>query len=151
MALHAICLFCEDLREEKSGQITLVGILPDNVNLPPTPEVKEGLVARPFIPKLALYVRMHIGIEDDPGTMTLKVVFPNGEETALGDIENDLIVQAKRQATEKGMPIAGLLSYAVLSGFQAVTAGVVSVVLETKDQRSVIGIMNLIQDTESKT
>jgi hypothetical protein len=45
----SICFFCEDIREEKSGADTLVGVLPDVLNIPTTPVL---------LPKLALYFRI---------------------------------------------------------------------------------------------
>ena len=32
-AVNVMALFCEDIREEKDGVVSLIGIIPDNVNV----------------------------------------------------------------------------------------------------------------------
>ena len=51
MKFSAIALFCEDIREEKSGQYAIAGILPDRLNVKRLPTV---------LPKLGIYLRFHL-------------------------------------------------------------------------------------------
>jgi hypothetical protein len=41
MVARVIGVFCEDAREEKSGQFSLIGLLPDNVNFSGSPGDSE--------------------------------------------------------------------------------------------------------------
>ncbi len=144
MTLNAIGLFCEDIREEKSGQVTLIGILPDNVNVPPAPDN-----AKAILPKLGLYVRVHLGMDDEPGPMTIKLVFPDDSELMLGNFEPNLIATAKRQAQERRLPIAGLVSHAVLSGLQASVPARIMAILESAGERRTLAVLNFLAVLDS--
>src|SRR5204863_1010 len=98
--LSAIGIFCEDIREEKSGQVTLVGILPDNVVMPRIPpEIAEkNPSARPIIPRIALYVRVHVGADEAMQPLRLKLILPNDSEMEIGTIDTDLITKSQNEA-----------------------------------------------------
>jgi hypothetical protein len=106
MTLQVVGLFCEDIREKKSGQITIVGIFPDNVNIPPpppsisNPEVPQTTI----IPKLGLYIRAHLGLEDDPGPMTVKLIMADGEQLVLGTFDAEIIAQSKNRHQKMDCP-----------------------------------------------
>lgn len=69
--LNAICLFCDDVREEKSGVDTIVGVYPDNANIP---------AASGRLPRLALYARIAAPIETVPASIGMRIEFPWDEE-----------------------------------------------------------------------
>jgi hypothetical protein len=143
MTLQVVGLFCEDIREEKSGQFTLVGILPDNVNVPapPDPQNKDS---KAVIPRLGLYIRVHLGFKDDPGPMTLKLILPDLSEIELGTINTELIENSKTQALANDLPFAGILQHALLQGFTIPGAGKVVAVLDSKGERHTCAVLNFI-------
>jgi hypothetical protein len=145
MKMQVIGLFCEDIREEKSGQISLVGIMPDNANIPapPTP-TEENKVFQGVLPKLALYVRIHLALEDDPGPMLISLVLPNGDAIELTTISEDIIETSKKQAVDKGLPIAGMFSHMVFIGFRVPGSGKLLAVLDSKYGRETCAVLNLI-------
>jgi hypothetical protein len=143
MALHVVGMFCDDIREEKGGQTTIVGVLPDNVNLPPRPPGTSP-TARALMAKLGLYVRIHIGLEDDIGPMSVKLLMPDGTEIDMGSVDADVIALSKRQASEKGLPFAGIITNAVIQGFQVPLGGTIYGVVDIGDQRLTCAVMNLI-------
>lgn len=150
--MQVVGVFCEDIREEKSGQSTLIGLMPDNINVPSSPQTAEGRVPRGLIPKIGLYVRINLGLEDDPGPMTLKLIFPGGEEQALGNISSEVIAQSKKEAIARGLPIAGILSRAVLSPLIAPgSPGLITAVLETQKGRHVCAILNMLVDSSTSS
>src|SRR5437870_1805794 len=100
----AIALFCEDIRAEVLGTDSLVGVLPDNLAIGPTPG---------FLPKLAIYLRLQIYDETQVQTIKGKVILPGGQEIELATFEN--IQDTKKKALENGMPYAGLVGKAVMS------------------------------------
>lgn len=145
MAINVVGLFCEDIREEKSGQVTLVGIFPDNVNTPPPPPPDSPPTPRALlIPKLGFYVRINMAIEDDIGPMSVRLILPNGEELEVGTIDAELIAKSKREATDSGLPIAGIVNHAVLQGFRVPSLGIVSGAVDTQGQRYTCAALNFI-------
>jgi hypothetical protein len=93
--MQAIGLFCEDIREEKSGQLNLIGIMPDNLNIPATPAPTDGKILQAMIPKLALYVRVHLEPEDDPGEVQISLIFPNGDVSNIASFPAELVEESK--------------------------------------------------------
>jgi hypothetical protein len=75
----AVCIFCEDIREEKSGQDTIVGTLPDNLLInPPPPKLQD---AKALMPKLGMYLRINLlADQDQPKAVSAKVL--NTDETS---------------------------------------------------------------------
>lgn len=139
MSLDVIGLFCEDIREEKSGQYTLIGIFPDNLNL----GVPPGPTHQAFLSKLGIYVRVHFAAEDDPGPMKVILIFPNGTEAEIGKLDEALIAQSKAQAADSKNPIAGVISHAVHAPFQVQVPGKLLAVLETKTGRHTCAVLNV--------
>ncbi|MFM9850597.1 MAG: DUF6941 family protein [Hyphomicrobiaceae bacterium] len=99
--ISAVGIFCEDAREEKSGQVTLVGILPDTINVPAMP----GMLA-----KLAVYIRVHISPPDAPvERVTARLLMPNGDELVASEVEREKISAARAKAVTAGNPILGFI------------------------------------------
>lgn len=132
-SFSAIGLFCEDIREEKSGQDTLVGILPDNVDVPSVPGV---------IPKIGLYVRVHIYETGKPQKIRIRLKMPGGEETELANLDN-LIDKSKKEAAENAIPYAGIISKSVISPFKLTSIGKVEAILEVDDEEFTCGALNI--------
>lgn len=110
------CLFCEDLREEKSGQDTLIGILPDNVAVPAFPGA---------MPKLAIYVRIHLDAAAPiPKSIVAKLVLPDGQELDLPPWDKAVIDKGFDDAKANGTPLVGFILRAVLTTLQISKAGV---------------------------
>jgi hypothetical protein len=140
MSVQIVGLFCEDIREEKSDQLTLVGILPDNVDIPPPP---TG-AARGMIPKLCLYVRIYLDLEDELKEIKVRLAFPgsSAEEIDVGSISEQLIRTSKEQAVANGLPIAGVVHRVVLQQFTFPTAGKITAVVESEQMRRTCAVLN---------
>lgn len=97
--LTASALFCEIIRSEQSGQDTLIGVFPDNINIS-IPGVMTGL---------AVYAR--ISFEPIGPTFPLSVIvtFTNGE-TVTNDVETTIIQKAQQDAELAGHPLATVIS-----------------------------------------
>jgi len=144
--MNVVGVFCEDIREEKSGQSTLIGILPDNINVPPPPPPTAGRAPTGLIPKMGLYVRINLNLdEDDPGETTLKLLFQDGREIVLGIISPEIFIRSKAEAKSKGLPVAGILSSAVITPFPAPNPPtLVTAVLDTKNGRVICAVLNMV-------
>ena len=146
MTLHVLGLFCEDIREEKSGQVSLVGILPDTMNLPAppsdvTPEEYEKLAA--VVPKLGLYIRVRLAQDDPDSEMPISLTTPDGATIELGKIDAALIAKAKKEARDSQLPLVGLIFHAVLQGFQIAKPGVISAIVRYEGQPYVCAMLNV--------
>lgn len=99
--VSAVGIFCEDIREEKSGQNTLVGVLPDAINIAGAPAM---------LAKLCVYVRIHISPADaDPGPISARIIMPDGTELVANEVEKEKIVTAREKAIAGGNPILGFI------------------------------------------
>jgi hypothetical protein len=99
--ISAVGIFCEDAREEKSGQITLVGILPDTIKVPGMP----GMLS-----KLAVYIRVHISPPDTPvERVAARLVMPNGDELVTNEVGPEKISSARAKAVTEGYPFLGFV------------------------------------------
>lgn len=113
----AMALFCEDIREEKGEVVTLVGVLPDTLNL----ETGEGATIEPgqkFLAKLCLYVRINFDPDFPLKPPHIRLVLPKEEILSVGEIGADVVEKAKSDAKARGHLLAGVISRAVLIGFR---------------------------------
>lgn len=136
-----MAFFCEDIREEASGQQTAVGILPDILNLPPPP-TSGTANARPRLPKLAVYFRIQFEVDEVVPPLTLKLIFPNNHEINLGTIDQGMIDRSKREASDGGISRSGLRFTAVFQNFRIEEFGTLSAVVEMGSDRSVAGVLH---------
>lgn len=139
--ISAVGLFCEDIREERSGQDTLIGILPDNLQLeqPPAPGVP---VAR-ILPRLCIYMRINIDPSFDPGPVTTRLIYPNGEELNFGPLDPALIKKTRDAALEENKPLAGFISKVVLGNFNTKSEGRIRLVLSAGGDDYLCGSLNI--------
>jgi hypothetical protein len=119
LPVTAMALFCEDIREEKGDVVTLVGILPDTLNL----ETADGATietgqTQKFLSKLCLYVRINFDPDFPLKVPRIRLVLPKDEILSVGEIGSDVIEKAKSEAAAKGHLLAGVISRAVLIGFR---------------------------------
>ena len=143
--MQAIGLFCEDVRQEKSEQVTLIGVMPDNLNIgTPPPSTDENAIIQGMLPKIALYVRVQLEPEDDPGEIQIRLILPNGEVSEIAKFSAEFIETSKKQAKENNTPIAGLISYMVFLGFRVSGPGQILAVLDSKYGRQICAVLNLV-------
>lgn len=136
----AIALFCEDVREEKAGTVTIVGVLSDGLAVPAFP----GMLA-----KLALYVRFNVRIDATAKAADLYLSSPNAPSVLVAHIDQSLIVQAQEEARRGGSDIAGLYSVAMFSPFPVLAPGRIVVELDYGGERTQIGTLNIIGDAST--
>lgn len=138
--LSIIGLFCEDIREESGGTITLIGLLPDNIHAERpaesgTKEAKAPTVQDKFLNKLCIYVRANFDVDDPVEDIELSLLFPDGQPLPLSQegVQRKAIAAAKKQAKESGLPLAGIYIRAVLAGFKMQKGGGAIQLLATVD------------------
>jgi hypothetical protein len=132
-------LFCEDIREEKSGQDTIVGVLPDNFAVPSTPVL---------LPKLAVYFRANWDPSNLPSNVSLKLEVPNQPDINLGNMHSEIIEKGKQEADVKGMPFVGLVFKGIISPFRIQSFGKIVAIVTVDGEDSVCGALNIIEATQ---
>lgn len=106
-------IFCESIREEKSGQDTLVGVMPDYVNIPTIPGAFGAL---------SLYTRISFDPKNPPKEVHMKLLLPDGKEIPI-DIQKELIPPAVEGSLASGHPLATLVSKATTIGMPVTKLG----------------------------
>ena len=135
-----ITLFCDDVREEKSGMDTLIGVYSDNVNVP----------SFPFsFPKIAIYTRINIDVADSPGEISIVISVPNQDDVLLSTLDTKIITDGQRQAKRNGAPMVGLISKAIAANFTVPAPGQVTLTVKIKGRKYVGGTLNVKQTPKS--
>src|SRR5688572_15722901 len=95
-SIQAIGFFCEDIRDEKSGQDTLIGILPDHLAVPAFPGM---------LPKLGIYVRIHLSLDANPKIIRVKLKQPDATFVELA-VFDSLIGSSIKDASDNKLPLS---------------------------------------------
>ena len=127
--LSIIGVFCEDIRVETGDILTLVGLMPDNINVAPLdsdPNQKGGVAIdqRKFLTKLYIYTRAIFDPDDPIEEIELRLVLPDEKEVSLGGASPDVIEKAKQQAKENEGPLAGVVMRSLIQPFQLPGPGI---------------------------
>jgi hypothetical protein len=147
----AVCLICEDIREEKSGQDTIVGLFPDNLNIEraslPTGEravLPEGTIIT--LPRLAFYIRVHFSIESArPKAVFSRVVSNEGTVIINGEWTSEILNKAFDDAARAQMPFVGLVFKLVAARIPvALPGGKITAVVTVDGVDQVAGAVNII-------
>ena len=142
----AIALFCDDIREEKSGQVTLVGVMSDNIQVhsPPEPVATEGKNFVRVIPRLGIFIRISFDVRAEVSPVIISVTMPDGEEVHRAEIEEH-VIDGARATREKGNPIAGLVQRLQVGGLPIKKLGRMTVTVTVRDQTYLAGFLNFIE------
>jgi hypothetical protein len=133
-----ICVFCEDIREEVSGQDTIVGTLPDNL-------VATGSASLPLmLPRLGFYVRFNLNVDDGcPKALSAKVLTTNDDLVASTDWTLEVINKAFGDARENHLPLVGFTFKLVVRPFPIPESGIVRVIANVDGEDYLAGILNV--------
>lgn len=142
LPLQAIAIFCEDIRSEASGQDTIVGTLPDNLNiLHPTTSIAA---ATPMLSKLGLYLRMNFDTQQKPKDVEAKLLNTDNSVILTGSWTQDLIDKAFSDAQTNSMPFAGLILKVIVAPLLIPKSGKLTAISIVDGSESVAGAINLM-------
>lgn len=144
--INALGIFCEDIREERTG-LTLIGVFPDNINLAvETPgEVVVIPSDRPMpkrISQLCIYARVNFGQEENIDSIIIRLIFPDGKKQELGVVSRETIEGAKKKAKSKGNPLAGVIARATVGGFNIAKPGVMKLEMDIGGESYLVAALN---------
>jgi hypothetical protein len=129
-----IGLFCDDVREERSGTVTIVGVYPDNLALKQVPGV---------FPKMCVYVRIHLRTDFRPGKIITRVVMPNGEVVNSDEADPQVVNNALEKARQAGSPYAGLIAKFAMVNLHVTNLGRMQALVSIGDKEYIAGALNL--------
>lgn len=131
----ATALFCEDIREEIGGTFTIVGVMPDNVEVPSFPVL---------ISKLAIYVRANIDPAFNPGSITLRIKVGDGPANDVATMDPKVVAQTMLLARETRIPMAGLVLRTMMQNLPIRAPGRITALVRTSQEEVVVGFLNIV-------
>jgi uncharacterized protein DUF6941 len=131
--MSAIAIFCSDVRQEKGGTETIVGVFPDSVNLPKIP----GAFAQMYV-----YVRMHMRPSFRPSSIVTKLVLPDGTELDQSPMEPDLIERTREKAIASNSPYMGLIAKFAMVPMHITQEGRLQAIVSVDGEDHVVGALN---------
>jgi hypothetical protein len=140
-AVRAMGIFCEDIREEAQGMHSIVGIFPDNLNVPHVPGA---------VPKIGFYVRITVPGSAEVEEASVAILFPDGEERTLLSLEKELLAKAAQEARDTDMPFGTVVAKAIASPFPFPSVGRFKLVLRVDGAELVCATLN-VQQTPALT
>lgn len=123
--LVAQTIFCESARVETRGQVTLVGVFPDNVTYNPHPlQAALNGEQRPQIPTLCLYTRIRMPLSL-PVLSDVEVLFlsPTGQRIFQAIIEKSFIEKSIDDARVQDNEYVLIMQQAEMIGFPIIESG----------------------------
>lgn len=102
---EAMSIFCEDIRGEKSGQDTIIGIYPDNV----------AVEVLPFIfPKIGVYIRIRVAVDFQVTPLSVFIHHEGSprDPDRLTVIDESFIKKSIAQSRAQGTSVTYLISRA---------------------------------------
>ena len=137
-----ICLFCEDIREEKKNTDIIIGIMPDSIRVAQVP----GL-----FPRLALYARVQSPVDDPPPSISLRLEMPGGESIDLGGMPLEDITIAVETARRSEAPYIGIILKAIMANVAIESAGRFSAIARLGDKDYLAGTLNVKAEEDPPT
>jgi hypothetical protein len=131
--ISIVALFCSDVRQEKGGTETIVGVFPDNVNIPSIP---SGLT------QMCVYVRMHVRPSFRPNQITTRLVLPDGTELDRSEMEMGLVDRSREKAIASKSPYVGLIARFVIGPMPIAQEGRLQAIVSVDGADYVAGALN---------
>jgi len=145
----AAAFFCEDIREEKNGAFTLIGIMPDTITvIRPSDDAAGKFV--PMIPKLCIFARFNCDLRLSFKDAYVRVVAPDDSELIKYSMASDLR-EAIRLSNEKGNLLGGVNFRFIMGGFTVVAFGHMKVEMAVDDDVILAGELQLVPFEEKPT
>jgi len=155
---NVIALFCEDIREEKGGSMTLIGVFRDNINFAPQPDPsvidapdipKQGPEALGMITKLWIFLRVNFDPNSRIKEAAIRLVMQDGKNESLGRISQESFDEARKSAKEKKNLLAGLITRVMLTT-SVVKQGSIKVEVDMDGETYLAGSLNFQPKAEGE-
>ncbi len=106
LPISAVCIFCEDVRNEANGGETFIGVLPDGVSVESLPGVMN---------RLTTHTRITFPPAKPPKSLRSSLRIEGvGIVLYDADIELTVVERAARESLESGTPLATVINRVVM-------------------------------------
>lgn len=133
MTIFAATQFSEDIRVEKNDMDTLVGIHPDQIEVP---------FVGGYFPKLGVYTRISITPEESPKHLAMRLIDTNGDVLFDEILSAEVIDQALEKAAIRG--IGGIKQTTIFSPFHVKAEGTIMSILSVDGKDIIAGILRVV-------
>jgi hypothetical protein len=134
--LTGFALFCEDIREEKKGSSTFVGVFPSGITVDEFP-VDFGLVW--------IFSRVIVPVDWDKGPIDCVLVNTDGQETVVGEIQQDFLSQLRSGKARQDNALS--LTLTTNAELEFAQSGNVFVIMRYGSTDVTIGRLRVVQRT----
>jgi hypothetical protein len=144
--MNCLGLFCEDIREETSGSHSIVGVMPDNINLQAQERLKlpDSDKGKLIFPKMGFYVRANLdATAPAPKQVTAAVSFPGHGIIPLGVIGAEAIEKAFAESHSNKTPYVGVVFKAVMAPLPITESGMATLHVNVDGQEQACGSLNV--------
>jgi hypothetical protein len=141
--MDSVGLFCEDIREEVGGSHSIVGVMPDNINLqgPENDTQPEGKL---LFPKMGFYIRVRFDArQTPPKQIAAEVSIPGNPVMKLGTIETDAMKTAFADSIANNAPFVGVLFKAVTAPVPITESGLATLRVFVDGEEHICGTLNI--------
>jgi len=118
---------------ESSGQETLVGVYPDNIQTAQFPVT---------LPTLAIYCRISFDPKSPPSKLSVRFADPVDTNLFVNPIEDDVIKAALAGVVPDRLPLATIITRAGFAPFHASRPGQYKVYVDVDGDEAVGGLLN---------
>jgi hypothetical protein len=134
MTVEALGLFCDDVRDELGGTHSIIGVYPDNLDIPTVPVT---------VPRLSMYVRLNVDSDDDPCEFSLFLIHADGEEHPLQKMQADYVAGGLAMSRHQQNPKTGFIAKSFIMGLQVKNFGRMKVVVRFTDKEITAATLNV--------
>ena len=132
--MQIVGLFCDDIRPETAGSESIIGVFPDNLSVPSLPG---------HVPKLALYVRLQLSVDEAAPEIKTLLKLPWGETLNVGSADKAIVEEAISNAAKNELPFAGVILRTFLVNFTVKSYGQVHGIVVVNGKEHICAVMNL--------
>lgn len=136
----AYCVFCNSVRSEVGGAVTIVGVYTDNLDVPSFPGM---------FPSMTIYTKMAFPMDSRPENVTISVVNPDGSPMQRIAMPSEVLDKAYAEARQLGSPNAGVSVEIDVAPFTVKSAGRYLVNLEAYGNETTVGHLNFSLSAKS--
>jgi hypothetical protein len=140
--MDCIGLFCEDIREELSGSHSIIGVMPDNINIQ-GPGIREP-GGQLIFPKMGFYVRANFETRQTaPRRIATEVRIPGREVMKLGVLGPETIEKAFADSATNNQPFVGVIFKSVVAPISISQSGIATLQIIVDGQEQICGTLNI--------
>jgi hypothetical protein len=146
MPINCVGIFCEDIREETGGTHTIIGVMPDNINLQGQEGLKlpDGDSGKLLFPKMGFYLRANLDVSAPaPKQIAATVSFPGHGIISLGMLGTEAIEKAFADSHSNKVPSVGVVFKAVITPLPITESGLATLHVNVDGQEQMCGTLNI--------